>query len=120
MDYKPVDIFPPIGLVKAVKEAWNSLMTIEKSPLRKLDPRVAHMIYQCLAFIWSGVFAVMINSTIAFGISALFHVALIGGIFITAAIMNEADKRPERLNRLLGTQAKVDGYNGRRNGGEHD
>jgi hypothetical protein len=33
--------------------------------------------------------------------------------------MREADKRPERLNKLAGTRT-VDGYNGRSNGGEHD
>lgn len=120
MEYKPTDIFPPAGFFKGAKGAWDSLMTIEHSPLRKLDTRVAHMIYQCLAFVWSGLFAIMIGSTMAFGISAIFHVALIGGIFITAAVMNEADKNPDRLNRIAGTVTKIDGYNGRRNGGEHD
>ena len=33
--------------------------------------------------------------------------------------MREADKRPERLNKLVGKKA-IDGYNGRSNGGEHD
>ena len=92
---------------------YSSVMTIENSPLRKLDPRVSHMIFQCLAFIWSGLFAVMIGSYMAFGISAIFHLCLIAGIFITAVTMNEADKRPQTFNR-------IGGYNGRGNGGEHE
>ena len=92
---------------------YSSVMTIENSPLRKLDPRVAHMVFQCLAFVWSGLFAAMLGSYMAFGISAMFHICLITGIFITAVTMNEADKRPQTFNR-------IGGYNGRGNGGEHE
>jgi len=91
----------PIGWVNTlfhVKEAWNGIMTIQHSPLRKLDPRVAHMIFQMLAFMWSGIFAVMISSYMAFGISAIFHVVFISGVFITSVVMNQADKNPETLN----------------------
>jgi hypothetical protein len=92
---------------------YSSVMTIENSPLRKLDPRVAHMVFQCLAFVWSGIFAAMLGSYIAFGISASIHVLFLAGVFITAMTMREADKRPQTFNRL-------GGYNGRGNGGEHE
>ena len=89
---------------------WSSLMTIENSPLRKLDPRVSHMIFQCLAFIWSGIFALMIGSYMAFGISAVMHVCLIAGIFITAVVMNEADKRPDSFNQTVKSFKLLGGY----------
>ena len=95
---------------------WTSFMTIENSPLRKLDPRVSHMIFQCLAFIWSGLFAIMIGSYMAFGISAIFHVCLISGIFITAVVMNESDKRPQVVDRFV----KDNIINSRGVGGEHE
>ena len=44
------------SLIKIPREMWDSVMTVEKSPLRNLDPMVGHMIFQCLFFIWSGIF----------------------------------------------------------------
>ena len=94
----------PIGWANSIlslKEAWDSVMTIEGSALRKLDPRVAHMVFQVLAFMWSGIFAVMLGSTMAFGISAVFHIAFITGMFITAVTLNAADKNPTKVNKLF-------------------
>ena len=100
--------FTPIGWVTTIKTVvalprnmWNSVMTIEHSPLRNLDPMVAHMIFQCLFFVWSGIFAVMIGSYMAFGISAAFHLLLISGITITAVTFRQADKNPQSVNKLF-------------------
>ena len=96
--------FRPIGwanTIMSLKEAWDSVMTIEGSALRKLDPRVAHMVFQVLAFMWSGIFAVLVGSTMAFGISAVFHIALITGVFVTAVTLNAADKNPTKVNNFF-------------------
>ncbi len=104
-------------LNRVPKEMWDSVMTVEKSPLAKLDPMVGHMIFQCLFFIWSGIFALMIGSYAAFGISAMFHVLLIAGITITAVTYRQADRNPESLNKLVQSGKK---YTGRAKGGEHE
>ena len=104
-------------LINIPREMWDSVMTVEKSPLRNLDPMVGHMIFQCLFFIWSGLFAVMIGSYIAFGISAVFHMVLISGVTITAMTFRQAEKNPESINNLLKSGRK---YNGRAPGGEHE
>ena len=83
------------------RDAWNSIMTIEHSPLRKLDPRVSHMVFQMLAFMWSGIFAVMIGSVTAFGISAVGHLVFIAGVFITAYVFNKADTKPQDMNSVF-------------------
>jgi len=109
--------FKPIGwastvstLISEVPLMWRSVMTIENSPLKNLDPRAAHMIFQCLAFIWSGIFAAMISSYQAFGISALFHVLFISGVFITVMTFRTAENhKPLHRN-----------YSGRGPGGEHE
>lgn len=109
--------FKPIGwastlsiLFKEMPMLWKSVMSIEHSPLRNLDPRVAHMIFQCLAFIWSGIFAAMISSYQAFGISAVFHLLFISGVFITVMTFKTAEKhKPIHRN-----------YSGRGAGGEHE
>ena len=112
---KPIGWATTLSTLAATpREMWNTFMTIENSPLRKLDPMVGHMVFQCLAFVWSGIFAVMIGSYMAFGISAAFHLLLIAGVTITVVTMNEADKRPHVFND------RFSGYNGRGNGGEHE
>jgi len=99
------------------REMWDSVMTVEKSPLRNLDPMVGHMIFQCLFFIWSGIFALMVGSYIAFGISAAFHLLLVSGVTITVVTFRQAENNPESLNNILKSGRK---YNGRANGGEHE
>ena len=105
------------ALINIPKDMWDSVMTVEKSPLRNLDPMVGHMIFQCLFFIWSGLFAVMIGSYVAFGLSATFHMLLISGITITVMTFRQAEKNPESINNLLKSGRK---YNGRAPGGEHE
>lgn len=119
MDNKP----KPIGwattiteIINIPKDMWDSVMTVEKSPLRNLDPMVGHMIFQCLFFIWSGIFAVMVGSYYAFGISAAFHICLITGITLTATIFRQAENNPESLNKIVRDNV----INARAPGGEHE
>jgi len=72
------------------------------------------MVFQLLAYMWCAIFALYIGSISYFGVSAVIHTVLVAGIFITAATMREADKRPGRVNKALS------GYNGRGKGGEHN
>ncbi len=102
--------YPPVLLWVMIKGSWDAIMTIEGSVLRKLDPRVAHMIFLILAFMWSGIFAIMIGSITAFGISAVAHVALISGTAITLLVFNEADKRPDSLNKTVKSFKLLGGY----------
>ena len=102
------DKFKSIGWANTIstvatmpRDTWNSVMTIEHSPLRKLDPRVSHMVFQMLAFMWSGIFAVMIGSVNAFGISAIGHMVFITGVFVTAMVFKEADTKPQTMNKAF-------------------
>lgn len=108
---KSVNVYPPIAAIVMGKDIWNSIMTVEKSSLSKLNPIAGHMVFQILAFVWSGVFSIMLGSYIAFGISAVFHIALIAGIYITVYTFEHARKNPNSLNTY--------GYNGRASNGEH-
>lgn len=105
------------SLTDEAKLIWKSVMTVEHSPLKNLDPMVGHMVFQCLFFIWSGIFALMVGSYIAFGLSAAFHLLLISGITITVVTFRQAENNPESLNNLLKSGRK---YDGRANGGEHE
>jgi len=115
---KPIGWATTISTLAAIpKDMWDSVMTVEKSPLRNLDPMVAHMIFQSLFFIWSGIFALMVGSYIAFGLSATFHLLLISGITITAVTFRQAENNPKSFNNILKSGRK---YDGRANGGEHE
>ena len=99
---KPIGWATTIKTVSSIpREMWDSVMTIEKSPLRNLDPMVAHMVFQCLFFIWSGLFAVMVGSYVVFGISAIAHMALITGVTLTAVVFRQSEKNPESVNKLF-------------------
>ena len=100
MDNKrSVNAFPLIAIPIVIKDMWNSVMTIEHSPLRKLDPRVGHMVFTILGFMWSAIFGIVIMESLnGFFISAIVHIVLISGVAITAMVFNEADKRPETFN----------------------
>ena len=94
--------FPLIAIPILIKDCWKTVMTIEHSPLRKLDPMVAHMVFTILGFMWSAIFGIAImESYTSFGVSAVVHIVLISGIFITALVFNEADKRPDALNETM-------------------
>ena len=100
------------AIANEVKNAYAGVMTIEKSPLKNFDPIVSHMVFQVLAFIWSSIFALMLGSYIAFGISATFHLLFVAGIFITLLAFNKGNKASMSI--------RSDGYNGRSLGGEHE
>ncbi len=80
---------------RLITDSWKSIMTIEGSPLRNLNPTTAHMVFQVLAFMWSGIFAIMLGSAMAFGISAMFHLIFIAGVFITLMVFRTAENNPQ-------------------------
>jgi hypothetical protein len=114
---KPIGYATTITTLLAIpRDMYNSVMTIENSPLKQLDPIAAHVVFQALAFIWSGIFAAMVGSVMAFGISAVFHILFISGVVITAMTFREANDNAESINRLVKSGIK---YNGRAADGEH-
>ena len=105
-----------VSIFDLFKETWNSVMTIQDSPLRhiqRLDPMAAHVMFQILAYMWSAIFALWISNILWFGISALGHALLIGGIFITAGVYREANKRSKKKPTDNVTSSRMFG-------GEHD
>ena len=114
---KPVGWATTISsLISIPREMWDTVITVEKSPLKNLDPMVGHMIFQCLFFIWSGIFAVMVGSYVAFGLSAAFHILLISGVTITAVTFRQAENNPESISKIVRDNI----INARAPGGEHE
>ena len=105
-----------VSIFNLFKESWKSVMTIQDSPLRhiqRLDPMAAHAVFQILAYMWSAIFALWIGNILWFAISGLGHALLIGGIFITAMVYREANKRSNKKPTDNITSSRMFG-------GEHD
>ena len=88
------------------------------SPLKNIpDTTVRHMILQILAWMWCIVFSMLLGSYFVFALSAVAHIALLAAIAITVGTFDTASRNPQVFNNL---SQRLDGYNGRRNNGEHD
>jgi hypothetical protein len=111
-----VKAFPPLAIPLMIKEAWQSIMTIEHSPLRKLPPQLGLMIFLILSLMWSGIFSAIISNPYIFGWTAGGHVLVVCGIFITAIVHAEAEKTPNNIDYTI----KSGKYNGRAFNGEHE
>ena len=87
-----------------IVDSWNGIMNYERNPLRHIpDLQVRHMVMQVLAFLWSGVFALLIADSITvFAYSSVAHIALISAIVITVATFKVAEKSPTSFNFLNG------------------
>ena len=74
-----------------LKSSWDSVMDVDQNPLRTTNLVAAHMVMQILAWMWSVIFAVALGSYLAFGVSAIAHSLVLGGLFVTLTIfrMNE-------------------------------
>ncbi|MEO9780985.1 MAG: hypothetical protein ABJH07_25450 [Sedimentitalea sp.] len=77
-----------------VKSSWDSVMDVEQNPMRTRSLVTAHMVMQILAWMWSVIFAVALGSYIVFGVSAIAHSLVLGGVFVTLVTfrMNERSK----------------------------
>ncbi len=87
-----------------IVDSWNGIMNYERNPLRHIpDLQVRHMVMQILAFLWSGVFALLIADSITvFAYSSVAHIALISAIVVTVATFKVAEKSPTSFNFLNG------------------
>lgn len=74
-----------------VKESWVAVMDETKSPLRNYSLPTAHMLMQMLAWMWSAVFSISVGSFFVFGVTAISHILLIAGAFITIMVFQKAD-----------------------------
>ncbi len=93
-----------------IVNSWNSIMNADFNPLKNIpDLQTRHLVLQVLAWMWCIVFAIIVGSWTAFGISAVVHVLLLAAIAITVGTFETARRNPQYFGGL-----------GRANGGEHE
>ena len=87
-----------------IVSGWNGIMDHRVNPLRNIpDLQVRHMMMQILAFMWSSIFAVLIvDSVLAFSISAVAHVLFVAGVVITVATFKTVESNPNAFNFIKG------------------
>ena len=87
-----------------IVDCWNGIMNYERNPLRHIpDLQVRHMVMQVLAFMWSGVFALLIADSITvFAYSSIAHIAFITAVVVTVATFKVAEKSPASFDFVKG------------------
>ena len=107
-----------IDMREFIYDSWNGVMNMDRNPLRHIpDLNVRHMVLQVLAWMWCIVFSIFLGSYLVFGLTAIAHVLLLAAIAITVGTFDTANRNPQMLSDVA---KRLDGYNGRRNNGEHD
>lgn len=101
-----------------IYDTWTLIMDSDRSPLKNIpDNNARHLILQILSWMWCIVFSIFLGSYVVFGLTAIAHVLLLAAIAITVGTFDTANRNPKMLSDFA---RRVDGYNGRRNNGEHD
>ena len=68
-----------------------AIMDETKNPLKSYSLPVAHMMMQVLAWMWSAIFSIALGSYFVFGITAVGHMLVVAGIFITMWVFQKAE-----------------------------
>lgn len=76
-----------------IKGSWDAVMDVSQNPLKNYSLPTAHMLMQLLAWMWSAVFSISVGSYFAFGVTAIGHVLLIAGVFITLMVFRKANSK---------------------------
>lgn len=78
---------------KIKSDAWSSVMNERLNPLKNFPLSTAHMMMQLLAWMWSVVFSLAIGSYLVFGITAVAHISILGALFMTLAVFQNAQTK---------------------------
>ena len=91
-----------------VTNCWNAVMDAEYNPLKNIpDLNTRHMVMQVLAWMWCIVFAGLVGSWTAFGISVVGHVILLAAIAITVGTFETAKRNPKVFNYKFHTPSRA-------------
>jgi hypothetical protein len=86
-----------------IYDTWNGVMNSSVNPLRHIDDlQVRHLVLQVLAWMWCIVFALLVGSWTAFGISAVAHLIFIAAIVVTVGTFATARAAPQSFNFMKG------------------
>lgn len=96
-----------------VYNCWTAVMDDSRNPLRNIpDTNTRHLVMQVLAWMWCIVFSMYLGSIMAFGISAVAHVLLIGAIAVTVGTFETAKHSPSvfKFKKGYHTYGRQRGY----------
>ena len=93
--------------MKYIYDTWESIMNHDRNPLKNIpDLNTRHMVMQVLAWMWCIVFAGLVGSWTAFGISVVGHVILLAAIAITVGTFETAKRNPKVFNYKFHTPSR--------------
>ena len=89
-------------MMKFVINSWNTIMDDKRNPLSNIpDMQTRHVVMQLLAWMWCIIFSISVGSVTVFGISAVTHSLLIGGVVFTIMTFETAKRKPEVFSLRL-------------------
>tara|TARA_E500000178_G_C16757755_1_gene633312 strand:- start:226 stop:588 length:363 start_codon:yes stop_codon:yes gene_type:complete len=82
-----------------IYNSWTAVMDDSRNPLSNIpDTNTRHLVMQVLAWMWCIVFSMYLGSIMAFGISAIAHVLLLGAIAVTVGTFETAKRNPNSFS----------------------
>lgn len=82
--------------LRLIENAWHSVMDERQNAFNSYSLPTAHLMMQLLAWMWSAVFSISLGSYLVFGVTAVAHALLIGAVFITFMVFQNAQQGEER------------------------
>ena len=118
-------------MIKFVHDTWESIMNMDKNPLRHIpDLQVRHLTLQLLAWMWCITFSLWFGSIWIFGFTAIAHILVLTVIIITVLTFESAKRKPFLFFKSgyhTPSRSRAIYYKGKRieldpqdKGGEHD
>ena len=90
-----------IDMREFVYDSWNSVMDMEKNPLRHIpDLNTRHMVLQVLAWMWCICFSMWVGSMWVFGFTAIAHVFILAAVVLTVGTFETAKRKPNFFLRM--------------------
>ena len=89
-------------MINFIIDSWNTIMDDKRNPLSNIpDMQTRHVVMQLLAWMWCIIFSISVGSVTVFGISAVAHSLLIGGVVFTIMAFETAKRKTEVFSLRL-------------------
>ena len=94
-----------------MRNTWKLIMDWRYNPLSHIpDMNTRHMVMQVLAWMWCIIFSFYVGSLTVFGVTAIAHVVVIAGLFVTVGTFATASHNPNALMKGYHTMSRARKY----------
>ncbi len=78
---------------------YDLVMDRRHNPLSHIpDTNTRHLVMQGLAWMWCIILSIWMGSILVFGVSAVIHAILLGGVFVTVGVFETAQRKSQAIS----------------------